>query len=173
MVIQPWRVRTVAFLAGAMLATTSALATAGALPAQDVVSGVLDELGITLPDQAGGGERSQVPEQLPSAAEKGAVIADLATGSDATGVEKGAAVSTLASDGQSRAGTRGAPSAAGSAPVETPNDGGTSTANTASGGSSLDGDAGGTDIADSASDGRSAAGSGNAGAAAGAPPVDP
>jgi hypothetical protein len=175
MLTQPLRVRTLALVAATMLAATSTLATAGALPApaQDVVSGVLDELGITLPDQAGGGERSQVPEQLPSAAEKGAVIADLATGSGATGVEKGAAISAVASDGQSRAGNRGAPSDAGSAPVETPNDGGTSTANTASNGSSLNGDAGGTDNADSASDGRSAAGSGNADVAAGAPPVDP
>ena len=175
MLIQPVRVRTVAFLAATMLAATSALATAGALPApaQDVVSGVLDEVGIMLPDRAGGVDPSQTPAELPPAAEKGVAVSELATGSDANGVEKGAAVSAVASDGKSRAGTRGAPSGAGDAPVETPSEGGTSTANTASGGASLDGSAGGTDTADTASDGRSAAGSGNADVAAGARPPNP
>jgi hypothetical protein len=175
MLIQPLRVRTAAFLAGALLAATSALATAGALPApaQDVVSGVLNELGITLPDQAGGVDPSQTPAELPPAAEKGVAVSALATGSDASGVEKGAAISAVASDGKSRAGTRGAPSGAGEAPVETPNEGGTSTANTASGGASLDGSVGGTDTADTASGGRSAAGSGNADIAPGAPPPSP
>jgi hypothetical protein len=173
--IQPLRVRTVAFLAAAMLAATSALATAGALPgpAQDVVSGVLDELGITLPDRAGGVDPSGMPADLPPAAEKGVVVSELATGSDATGVEKGAAISSVASDGKSRAGTQGAPATASEAPVATPNEGGTSTANTASGGASLDGSAGGTDAADTASGGRSAAGSGNADVAAGAGPPSP
>jgi hypothetical protein len=175
MLIQPVRVRTVAVLAAAMLAATSTLATAGALPApaQDVVSGVLEELGITLPDQAGGGDPTQTPAELPPAAEKGVVLSELARGSDANGVEKGAAISAVASDGKSRAGTAGAPSGAGEAPVKTPNEGGTSTANTASGGASLDGSAGGTDTADTASDGRSAAGSGNADVAAGAGPPNP
>ena len=175
MLTQPLRVRTLALLAAAMIAATSALASAGALPApaQDVVSGVLDELGITLPAPAGGVAPSQMPADLPSAAEKGVVISELATGSDATGVEKGAAVSAAASDGKSRAGTQGAAAGAGEAPVETPNEGGTSTANTASDGASLDGPAGGTDVADTASDGRSAAGSGNADVAAGAVPPSP
>jgi hypothetical protein len=173
--IQPMRVRTLAFLAAAMLAATSALATAGALPApaQDVVSGVLNELGITLPDRAGGVDPSQMPAELRPAADKGSAVSELATGSDAKGVEKGAAVSSVASDGNSRAGTRGAPSGAGEAPVETPNEGGTSTANTASGGASLDGSAGGTDTADTASGGRSAAGSGNADVAVGTRPPNP
>jgi hypothetical protein len=164
MLIQPVRVRTVAFLVAAMLAATSALATAGALPApaQDVVSGVLDELGITLPDRAGGVDPSQMPAELPPAAEKGVIVSGLASGSDAQGVEKGAAISAVASDGKSRAGTQGAPEAAGEPPVAAPNEGGTSTANTASGGASLDGAAGGTDTADTASGGRSASGSGNA-----------
>jgi len=175
MLIQPLRVRTAAFLAAALLAATSALATGGALPipAQDVVSGVLDDLGITLPDWAGGADPSQTPAELPPAAEKGVAVSELATGSDANGVEKGAAISAAASDGKSRAGTRGAPSGAGEAPVETPNQGGTSTANTASGGASLDGSVGGTDTADKASGGRSAAGSANADIAAGAPPPGP
>jgi hypothetical protein len=175
MLIQPLRVRTLAFLAAATLAATSALATAGALPApaQDVVSGVLNELGLTLPDRAGGVDPSQTPADLPPAAETGVAVSELATGSDAKGVEKGAAISAFASDGKSRAGTRGAPSGAGEAPVETPNEGGTPTANTASGGASLDGSAGGTDTADTASDGRSAAGSGNADVAAGGLPPNP
>ena len=175
MLIQPLRIRTLALLAAAMLAATSALATAGALPApaQDVVSGVLDELGITLPDQAGGVDPSQTPAELPSAAEKGVVISELATGTDPQGVEKGAAISAVASDGKSRAGTRGAPSGAGEAPVETPNEGGTSTANTASGGASLDGSTGGTDTGDTASGGRSAAGSGNADVASAPSPPGP
>jgi len=172
MLIQPVRVRTVAFLAAAMLAATSALATAGALPApaQDVVSGVLNELGITLPDRAGGVDPSQTPAELPPAAEKGVAVSERATGSDAQGVEKGAAISAVASDGKSRAGTQGAPAGADEAPVETPNEGGTSTADTASGGASLDGSAGGTDTADAASGDRSATGSGNADIAAVAPP---
>jgi hypothetical protein len=169
MLIQPLRARMIAILAATMLAATSALATAGSLPgpAQDVVSGVLTDLGITLPDQAGGVDPSQVPAELPSAAEKGVVVSELATGTDAQGVEKGAAISAVASDGKSQAGSRGAPAGAAEAPVATPNEGGTSTANTASGGASLDGATGGTDIADTASGGRSAAGSGNAGGAAG------
>jgi hypothetical protein len=175
MLIQPVRARMIAILTAAMLAATSALATAGSLPgpAQDVVSGVMTELGITLPDQAGGVDPSQLPADLPSAAEKGVVVAELATGTDAQSVDKGAAIAAVASDGKSQAGSRGAAAAAAEAPVETPNEGGTSTANTASGGASLDGTAGGTDTADTASGGTSAFGSGNTDVAAGASPPNP
>jgi hypothetical protein len=175
MLVHPLRARVVVVMAALVLAATSALAAAATLPgpAQDVVSGVLSELGITLPDQAGGTDPEQAPAELPPAAEKGVVISELARTGGATGVEKGAAVSTLASGGKSRAGEAGAPAGAGEAPVETPNAGGTSTANTASGGASLDGPAGGTDVADTASGGRSAAGSGNADAAADASPPIP
>lgn len=164
MLVQPMRPRTVAILAAALLAATSALATAGSLPgpAQDVVSRVLDEVGLTLPDQAGGVDPLDARPDLPAAATTGAAVSELALTTEAKGVEKGAQISTAASNGKSRAGSRGAPGATGEAPVETPNQGGTATANTASGGASLDGPGGGTDTADAASGGASAAGSGNA-----------
>jgi hypothetical protein len=84
--------------------------------------------------------------------------AELATTTELTGVDKGAAISSAASDGQSQAGQHGSASG-GSAPVETPNGGGTGTADTASGGKSSKGT--GTSTADTASGGASSAGSGN------------
>lgn len=172
MLIQPLRARTVAILAATLLAATSALAIAGSLPgpAQDVVSGVLSELGLSLPDQAGGVDPADARADLPAAAATGAAISDLAVTTDEVGVEKGAVISTAASGGKSRAGTRGAPATAGQAPVETPNEGGTPTANVASGGASLDGTDGGTDLGDTASGGRSASGSDNADLGTGSPP---
>jgi hypothetical protein len=156
MLIQPLRARTVALLAATMLAGTSALALAGSLPApaQEVVENVLGELGLSLPDQAGGADPVA---DTPAEAEKGLAIAALASGSDERGVERGALVSQLASDGKSRAGAAG-PGAAAEAPVATPNEGGTPTADAASDGASEPG----TTVADAKSDGKSAAGSGNA-----------
>jgi hypothetical protein len=175
MLTQSLRVRTIAILAATLLAATSAIAAAGSLPApaQDVVDGVLGELGLSLPDQAGGADPAQERPDLPSAAARGQAIAELARTTEADGAAKGAAISETASEGKSQAGAGGAPEAVGEPPVETPNEGGTSTANTASGGASLDGAAGGTDTADAASGGRSAAGSGNAELPAGAGPPSP
>ena len=132
------------------LAATSGLAAAGALPdaAQEALSGVLDRVGITVP--AGGDHPASSGEE----------ISGVATATEAEGVDKGAEISSIASGGMSQAGQHGSPGAesSGEAPVQTPNDGGTGTADTASDGSS----ALGTDVADEESDGRSEAGSGNA-----------
>jgi hypothetical protein len=161
MLIHPLRLRTAAIFAALVFASTGGLAAAGALPgpAQDVVSTILSELGLSLPDQAGGEPETARPSQ----SEKGLAIAALASGSDERSLERGALISALASDGKSRAGANGQPADAGGAPVSTPNEGGTPTADTASGGASEPG----TTMADAQSGGASAAGSGNADVAAG------
>ena len=92
-----------------------------------------------------------------STAGQGAEISDLARTTDLTGVDKGAAISTEASNGKSHAGQHSGASS-GAASDDTPNGGGTGTADTASGGKSSPG----TSKADTASDGHSSAGSGNA-----------
>ncbi len=86
---------------------------------------------------------------------KGAVISNLAR-TTPPGPEHGAVVSGAASEGKSRAGTNGQ-GRGGSAPVATPNTGGTGTADQASSGASAQG----TARANEASGGRAAAGSGN------------
>ncbi len=131
------------------LAVTTGLAAAGALPdpAQDVASDVLAGVGITVP---AGDDLSA----------SGSDISEAATTTDATGVDKGAEISAAASGGMSQAGEQGAGQAsAGAAPVDTPNDGGTDTADEASDGASE----AGTDTADESSDGHSEDGSDNAG----------
>jgi hypothetical protein len=155
MLIPSLRLRTAAIFAALVFATTGGLAAAGALPdqAEDVVSAILSELGLSLPDQAGGVDPAA---ETPAQAERGLAIAAIASGSDERGVERGALVSTIASDGKSQAGERGAGAA--EAPVATPNEGGTPTADAASGGASEPG----TSVADAESGGASAAGSGNA-----------
>jgi hypothetical protein len=146
---------------------TSGLAVAGVLPdtAQDMLSNVLDRVGISVPrgdHPASSGEPSEHP------ASSGEQISEFATTTDSTGVGKGAEISSIASGGMSKAGEHGsaeqgtpehgsAGRAADVAPVSRPNTGGTSTAEAASGGHSE----GGTDIADERSNGRSAAGSGS------------
>jgi hypothetical protein len=165
------RPRLSAALVAALLACTAGLASAGSLPgaAQDIASEMLAQVGIAVPgpnDNAGTHPDVRGSSEItPSAGEKGSAVSQLATGDELTGLDKGAAVSSVASDGKSQAGTHGSPSraAGGSAPVETPNDGGTGTADTASGGAS----GAGTSTADDASDGRSGAGSGNAGSGQG------
>jgi hypothetical protein len=161
MLIHPLRLRTAAIFAALVFASTGGLAAAGALPgpAQDVVSTILSELGLSLPDQAGGEPDAATPAE----SEKGLAIAALAAGSDERSVERGALISALASDGKSRAGANGPPADAGEAPVATPNEGGTPTADAASGGASEPG----TTIADAKSEDASAAGSGNADVAPG------
>ena len=160
------RPRLTAAVVAAAFAASVGMASAGSLPgaAQDVASEMLAKVGITVPgpnDNAGThpdvrGNSTSVPS-APTDAGKGAEISELATTTELTGVEKGAAVSTAASGGKSQAGQHGSASAT-AAPVETPNSGGTGTADTASGGKS----AAGTATANAASGGKSAAGSGNA-----------
>jgi hypothetical protein len=129
---------------GALVGSTG-LAAAGVLPdaAQDAVSNVFDRVGITIPAS---GDHP---------ATSGDEISGIATTTDATGVDRGAEISSAASGGMSQAGQHGG-AAAESVPV--PNEGGTGTADTASGGAS---DAG-TTTADTESDGHSSEGSGNA-----------
>jgi hypothetical protein len=145
---------------------TSGLAVAGVLPdtAQDMLSNVLDRVGISVPTAdhpAGSVPASEHP------ASSGEQISEIARTTDSTGVGKGADISSIASGGMSQAGEHGsaqhgtaehggAGHGADVAPVSTPNTGGTSTADAASGHSEA-----GTDIADERSNGRSAAGSGS------------
>jgi hypothetical protein len=152
---------TAAFVAAA-LACSAGLASAGALPgaAQAIASAMLAKVGISVPspNENAGTHPSVRGSSIstPSNAGTGSGISDLARTTDLSGVEKGAAISSVASDGKSQAGQHGS----GSAPVTTPNSGGTGTADTASGGAS----ATGTATANTASGGHSTAGSGNASA---------
>lgn len=161
------RLKLAAAFATVALAGTTGLAFAGGLPgaAQDVASSMLDKVGVSVPgpnSKAGDhpnvrGKSSDAP--VPSSnSGKGSEISELATSTDLSGVEKGAAISTLASGGQSQAGQHGQASEAQGASVETPNSGGTGTADTASGGQSSQG----TAIANAASGNHSVAGSDNA-----------
>jgi hypothetical protein len=190
------RLRLVGVVVLGTLLGTSGLAAAGVLPdsAQDMLSHVLDRVGISvpmghLPDSSGGpsehpassGEPSEHPassgEPSEHPASSGGQISEIATTTDSTGVGKGAEISSIASGGMSQAGEHGsaehgtaehgnARNGTDKAPVSTPNTGGTGTADAASGGHS---DAH-TDIADQNSDGRSAAGAGNG---SGPPSVPP
>jgi hypothetical protein len=144
------------------LACTAGLASAGSLPgaAQDIASSMLAKVGISVPGPNEHAGTHPSVRGSSSDASSDAVtrsdIAELATTTDLTGVDKGAAISGAASDGKSQAGQHGSASG-GSAPVDTPNNGGTGTADTASGGKSSQG----TSTADAASGGASSAGSGN------------
>lgn len=145
-----YRAKVAGLVVAGTLAGTTGLAAAGALPdpAQDVASDVLARVGITVP--AG--------DDHPAGT--GSDVSETATTTDATGVDKGAEISTAASGGMSQAGEQGAGQAsAGAAPVDTPNDGGTGTADQASDGASE----AGTNTADESSDGHSEDGSDNAG----------
>jgi hypothetical protein len=159
------RPRITAALVAAALACTIGLASASALPgaAQDIASAMLAKVGISVSgpnDHAGTHPNVRGTSTVtPSDAGKGSDISDLATTTELSGVDKGAAISSAASEGKSQVGTHGGGSGA-SAPVATPNSGGTGTADTASGGKSSTG----TGTADTASGGHSSAGSGNAGA---------
>jgi len=149
------------------LAGTTGLAFAGSLPgaAQSVASSMLATLGVTVPgpnsnagDHPNVRGKSSETAVTTSDSGKGSEISELATSTDLTGVAKGAAISTLASDGKSKAGQNGRTASTHGAPVDTPDGGGTATADTASGGQSSDG----TATANTASDGHSVAGSDNA-----------
>jgi hypothetical protein len=160
------RPRLTAAVLAAAFAASCGMASAGSLPgaAQDVASEMLAKVGITVPganDAAGTrpdvrGNSTSHPS-APADVGKGSDISELATTTELTGIDKGAAISTAASGGKSRAGQHGSASGAG-APVETPNGGGTGTADAASGGNSSTG----TSTANTASGGHSSAGSGNA-----------
>ncbi len=123
-----------------------------------------DHVPVTVPApnaHAGSHPDGNAPDSTTTAASStGSAVSQLATTTDATGVNKGAEISTLASGGQSQAGQQTGPDPTSdtAAPVTTPNTGGTGTADTASNGASTVG----TSIANIASDGHSAAGSGNA-----------
>ena len=157
-----YRLKVAGLLVLGTLLGTSGLAVAGVLPdtAQDMLSNVLDRVGISVPTgdrPASSGEPSEHP------ASSGEQISEIATTTDSTGVGKGAEISSIASGGMSKAGEHGSAEhgSAGHgtdvAPVSRPNTGGTSTADAASRGHSE----AGTDIADERSSGRSAAGSGS------------
>jgi hypothetical protein len=158
------RPRITAALVAAALACTIGLASASALPgaAQDIASEMLAKAGISVSepnDNAGTHPNVRGTSTVtPSDAGKGSDISDLATTTDLSGVDKGAAISSAASDGKSQAGTHGSASGA-SAPVATPNSGGTATADSASDGKSSTG----TGTAGAASGGHSTSGSANAG----------
>jgi hypothetical protein len=153
---------TAAFVAVA-LACTAGLASAGSLPgaAQDIASAMLAKVGVSVPGPNEHAGTHPSVRGSSSDASSDAVTrsdtAELATTTELTGVDKGAAISSAASDGKSQAGQHGSASG-GSAPVETPNGGGTGTADTTSGGKSSKG----TSTAGTASGGASSAGSGNA-----------
>jgi len=157
------RPRMTATVVALTLACSAGLASAGSLPgaAQDVASAMLAKVGISVPSPNEHAGTHPSVRGSSSDASSDAVtrsdIAELATTTDLTGVDKGAAISGAASDGKSQAGQHGSASG-GSAPVDTPNNGGTGTADTASGGKSSQG----TSTADAASGGASSAGSGNA-----------
>ncbi len=159
-------------VAGTLVGTTG-LAAANVLPdrAQDVVADALSRVGIQVPHStdASAADATVQPSETPTSgadasehpASTGAEISQIARTTDATGVAKGTEISTAASGGTSRAGQnggQGSGSAGGNAPVDTPNGGGTGTADQASGGKS----SAGTDTADDASGGHSSGGSGNA-----------
>lgn len=161
------RLRLATAFATVALAGATGLAFAGSLPgaAQDVASTMLDKVGVSVPgpnshagDHPNVRGKSSDTAVTSSSSDKGIEISQLATSTDLTGVQKGAAISTLASGGKSQAGKQGQASEAQGAPVETPNNGGTGTADTASGGQSSQG----TATANAASDDHSVAGSDNA-----------
>jgi hypothetical protein len=156
------RPRVSAAAIAAALACSAGLASAGALPgaAQDVASAMLAKVGISVPgsnESAGDHPNVRGSSADTSDVANGSGISDLATTTELTGVNKGAAISSAASDGKSQAGQHGSASGE-SAPLDTPNGGGTGTADTASGGKSSNG----SSTADTASGGASSAGSGNA-----------
>jgi hypothetical protein len=186
--------------AGVLIAGGIAPAATGSLPgtAQGTASRMLERAGVSVPgatedsaghaDQRGSSEHAGDPSAGPEDGEdagKGAVVSEMATTTDSSGVDKGAGISGYASSGRSRAGASSAAEApahtAGGepdghasvaaassggadqsrAPVETPNSGGTGTADEASAEHGDGSSTSGTGTADSASDGHSSAGSQN------------
>ena len=162
------RRRIAAVLIGAALACTGGTASAGILPgaAQDIASAILGKVGISVPDSnEDSGTHRSVPGMSANRSDggKGGDISELATSTELSGVDKGATIARVASDGTSRAGKRGSGSMA-SAPVATPDAGGTDTTETTTETTSeetSDKSSPGRSTANEASGGHSEAGSGN------------
>ena len=126
-----YRTKVICLVAVGTLIGTSGLAAAGVLPdpVQSAASKVLDVVGIHVPD----------PTEIEHPASTGEEISEIATTTDAEGVDKGAEISDAASGGTSRAGDEhGAPG---------------------SGGGGVSGGVG-AEVADAASGGHSSAGAG-------------
>ncbi len=163
------RRRIAAVLIAAALACTGGTASAGILPgaAQDIASAILGKVGISVPDSnEDSGTHRSVPGMSANRSDggKGGDISELATTTELSGVDKGATIARVASDRTSRAGKRGSGSMA-SAPVATPDAGGTdtteTTTETTSEETSDDRSSPGRATANEASGGHSGAGSGN------------
>lgn len=165
------RARRFGLVAVATVLLMTGMAAADVLPdrAQIAISDTLSVVGIEVPR---GTSETVEPSAIDRPASTGSRVAQLATGTDATGVEKGARISRLASGGVSRAGERGhhergpergkasngPPGDHGNGPADPPGRG-SSTAPRGGGGST---NAPGAATADEASNGRSSAGRGNA-----------
>jgi hypothetical protein len=144
-----------------------------AVPAGEKAAAQADE---RKPAEEAVADTGEVEEPDGASAGRGEEVREIANDDSLTGLDKGVAVSGAASEGKSRAGQHGAPQegtdpaaagqeqeapAGGSAPVDTPNDGGTGTADTATGAKADGASSGGTEKAGAASDGRSTVGSGS------------
>lgn len=144
---------------------TGAAAATGTLPdaAQDGVAKAAGHVGINLPDSANDKARDATEDRgqdsggAPSEENHGTDVSGVATETEATGADKGAEISTTARDGHGRApaASPDTPAATGTdsnpAPVDTPNPGGTATADGASDGASSTGTSTANDAADDAS----------------------
>jgi hypothetical protein len=166
-------------IVGTMIGTTG-MAAANVLPdpAQNVVSNALSHVGLTVPSATDTVDTTTVdtttvdtttidpttvdattidPTTVEHPAATGEKISQIATTTDTTGVAKGAEISTTASGGMSQAGMHPGSNTT-TVGAESPDVGGTGTANNASGGA----DGTGSSTADEASGGLSDAGAGNA-----------
>ena len=186
------RVKLVGLVVLGTLVGTSGLAVAGVLPdsAQDMLSNVLDRVGISVPPgdhpASSGMENSEVatttnatgsdkgPEISGNATSttstgadkgsagvnKGAEISGIATSTTSTGVDKGAEISSAASGGVSQAGEHGSDGDSAHGPPVPTPNAGGTNPTDTGSGGH---DHAGADIAEERSDGRSAAGSGSGG----------
>lgn len=129
---------------------TGAAAASGSLPdaAQDGIAKAASHVGINLPDSASDRAREATENLGPDEDNHGSDVSGVATETDATGADKGAEISTAARDGHGEAHEGGG----GSQPsVDTPNAGGTTTADEASDGNSSQGTDNASDAAESGS----------------------
>jgi hypothetical protein len=151
-------------IVGTMIGTTG-MAAANVLPdpAQNVVSNALSHVGLAVPSATDTIDTTTVdattidPTTVEHPAATGEEISQIATTTGTTGVAKGAEISTTASGGTSQAGMHPGSNTT-TVGAESPDVGGTGTANNASGGA----DDTGSSTADEASGGLSHAGAGNA-----------
>lgn len=159
------KVAAVALAGGLSLVGGVAAAATGTLPgaAQDTARDMLGHVGVTVPgtddhagthaDTRGGSTHPAAADPAatpthPSGAGKGSTISELATTTDATGVDKGALISGTASGGKSHAGRHGATTAPTAAPTSGAGDQASEDDNT---------------TADQESDGRAPSGADNSG----------